>query len=106
MSQRRAVLLYLWVYAIMIIASSAMPFIQAGQVTWLRVLAGAEIIAALLLLIPRTRVIGLSGLLIVFGVAAAAHWSHGDPALRLVIYAASPTLATYLLSSQPGRTGG
>ena len=54
------------------------------------ILGGAEIIAALLFLIPPVRAIGGYALLLIFGLAALIHILHGQPDVgALVVYAAA-----------------
>ena len=62
------------------------------------ILGGAEIIAALLFLIPPARTIGGYVLLVIFALAAVIHILHGQPDVGgLVIYAAGvyTVLAAY-----------
>jgi hypothetical protein len=62
------------------------------------ILGGAEIIAALLFLIPPARMIGGYALLVIFALAALIHVLHGQPDVgALVTYAAAvyTVLAAY-----------
>lgn len=50
-------------------------------------LSGAEILAAILFLLSRTRVVGSYGLLVVFALAMGVHLAHGDwGILSLIVY--------------------
>jgi len=62
---------------------------KAGWPSWIRpVLGGAEIIAAVLFLVPFTAVFGSHLLLVIFGLAALVHISHGQYEVGgLVVYA-------------------
>jgi hypothetical protein len=62
---------------------------KAGLPSWIRpVLGGAEIIAAVLFLVPFTAVFGSHLLLVIFGLAALVHISHGQYEVGgLVVYA-------------------
>lgn len=52
------------------------------------ILAGSEIVAVLLFLLPRSRTIGSYGLLIVFALAMGIHIAHGEwGILSLSVYA-------------------
>jgi DoxX-like family len=74
-------------------------FSKSGMPHLIRpILGGAEIIAALLFLIPPARTIGGYALLIIFAPAALIHILHGQPDIGgLVIYAAAvyTVLAAY-----------
>jgi hypothetical protein len=73
-----------------ILSTSAALFIaKAGLPAWIRpVLGGAEIVAAILFLVPLTTLIGGYFLLIIFGLAALVHVLHGQYGLEgLVLYA-------------------
>jgi hypothetical protein len=72
-------------------ASRAHEFARSGMPHLIRpILGGAEIIAALLFLIPPARMIGGYALLVIFIVAALIHILHGQPDVGgLVIYAAA-----------------
>jgi hypothetical protein len=71
--------------------SAAHFFAKAGLPFWIRpVLGGAEIIAAILFLVPLTAAIGSYLLLVVFGLAALIHILHGQYEVGgLVVYAAA-----------------
>jgi len=52
---------------------------HTGALTWIRlVLSGAEIVAAVLFLLPRTLLVGGYALLAIFGLAIAIHGLHGE----------------------------
>ena len=73
-----------------VFSTSAAHFLaQAGWPAWLRpVLGGAEIIAAVLFLVPFTATIGGYLLLIIFGLAALLHILHGQYGIEgLLVYA-------------------
>jgi hypothetical protein len=73
-----------------ICSSSAAHFLaKAGLPAWIRpVLGGAEILAAILFLVPLTTVIGCYLLLVIFGLAALVHLLHGQYGVEgLVLYA-------------------
>jgi hypothetical protein len=75
-----------------IFSTSAAHFLaKAGLPLWIRpVLGGAEIIAAVLFLVPVTTVIGSYLLLVIFGLAALVHILHGQYEVGgLVVYAAA-----------------
>jgi hypothetical protein len=62
------------------------------------ILGSAEIVAALLFLIPPMRMIGGYALLVIFALAALIHILHGQPDVGgLIVYAASvyTVLAAY-----------
>lgn len=59
--------------------SAIRHFAQTGLPQWVRpALAGSEIIAALLFLIPAASVVGSYSLLAVFAIAIAVHFLHGQ----------------------------
>jgi|SRR5580692_8221404 DoxX-like family len=66
------------------LAKTGLPF-------WIRpVLGGAEIIAAILFLVPFTAAIGSYLLLVIFGLAILVHLLHGQyEAIGLLVYAAA-----------------
>jgi uncharacterized membrane protein YphA (DoxX/SURF4 family) len=73
-----------------VFSSSAAHFIaKAGLPSWIRpVLGGAEIIAAVLFLVPFTTRIGSYLLLVIFGLAILVHTLHGQYEVGgLVVYA-------------------
>ncbi len=73
-----------------IVSTSAAHFLaKAGLPAWIRpVLGGAEIIAAILFLVPVTTVVGSYLLLVIFGLAALMHILHGQYGIEvLVLYA-------------------
>jgi hypothetical protein len=73
-----------------ILSTSAAHFIvKAGLPAWIRpVLGGAEIIAAILFVVPLTTLLGGYFLLIIFGLAALVHVLHGQYGVEgLVLYA-------------------
>ena len=82
-------------------ASAAQHFARTGLPTWIRpLLAGAEIIAALLFLAPGAIFIGGCMLLAVFAIAAIVHLLHGDYGIgALLVYAA----AVIVCISQPAK---
>jgi len=69
--------------------SAAHFFAKAGLPTWIRpVLGGAEIIAAVLFLVPFTTVIGSYLLFVIFGLATLVHMLHGQYGVEgLLVYA-------------------
>jgi len=72
-------------------ASRGHAFANSGLPHLIRpILGGAEIIAALLFLVPPARTIGGYALLVIFALAALIHILHGQPDVSgLVIYAAA-----------------
>ena len=80
-------------------ASRGHEFARSGMPHLIRpILGGAEIVAALLFLIPPVRTIGGYALLVIFAVAALIHILHGQPDVGgLVVYAAAvyTVLAAY-----------
>ena len=72
-------------------ASRGHAFAESGMPHLIRpILGGAEIVAALLFLIPPMRTIGGYALLVIFALAALIHILHGQPDVdALVIYAAA-----------------
>ena len=72
-------------------ASRAHAFAKSGMPQLVRpVLGGAEIIAALLFLIPPARTIGGYALLVIYAAAALIHILHGQTDIGgLVVYAAA-----------------
>ncbi len=72
-------------------ASRGHAFAKSGMPHLIRpILGGAEIIAALLFLIPSARTIGGYALLVIFALAALIHILHGQPDVgALVIYGAA-----------------
>lgn len=73
-----------------VFSGSAAHFLaKAGLPGWIRpVLGGAEIVAAILFLVPVTSVIGGYALLVIFGMAALVHLLHGQFGVEgLVLYA-------------------
>ncbi|MGB9245306.1 MAG: DoxX family protein [Candidatus Acidiferrales bacterium] len=72
-------------------ASRAHEFVRSGMPHLIRpILGGAEIIAALLFILPPTRSIGGYALLGIFTFAALIHILHGQPDVgSLVVYAAA-----------------
>ena len=84
-----AVLLESFVF---VFSNSAAHFLaKAGLPLWIRpALGGAEIIAAILFLVPFTAAIGGYLLLVVFGLAALVHILHGQYEVGgLAVYAAA-----------------
>jgi hypothetical protein len=65
--------------------------IHGGLPRWIRpVLGGAEIIAAILFLVPFTRAVGGKLLLVIFGLAVIIHVLHGEYDVGpLLVYAAA-----------------
>jgi hypothetical protein len=80
-------------------ASRGHEFARSGMPHLIRpILGGAEIVAALLFLIPPMRMIGGYALLVIFALAALIHILHGQPDVGgLIVYAASvyTVLAAY-----------
>jgi hypothetical protein len=72
-------------------ASRGHAFAKSGLPHLVRpILGGAEIVAALLFLVPPARTIGGYALLVIFALAALIHILHGQPDVgALVIYAAA-----------------
>lgn len=71
-------------------SESAAHFLaKSGLPGWIRpVLGGAEIVAAILFLVPVTSLIGEYALLVVFGMASVVHLLHGQFGVEgLVLYA-------------------
>ena len=79
-----------------VFSTSAAHFLaQAGWPAWLQpVLGGAEIIAAVLFLVPFTATIGGYLLLIIFGLAALLHILHGQYGVEGLLVYAVAVLAT------------
>ncbi len=75
-----------------VFSTSAAHFLaKAGLPSWIQpVLGGAEIIAALLFLVPFTAVVGGYLLLVIFAIAALVHILHGQYEVGgLLVYAVS-----------------
>jgi hypothetical protein len=73
-----------------VFSESAAHFLaKAGLPAWIRpVLGGAELVAAILFLVPVTSLIGGYALLVIFGMAALVHFLHGQFSVEgLVLYA-------------------
>lgn len=73
-----------------IFSGSAAHFLaKAGLPWWIRpVLGGAEVVAAILFIVPVTSLIGGYALLVIFGMAAIVHFLHGQFGVEgLVLYA-------------------
>lgn len=73
-----------------VFSESAAHFLaKAGLPAWIPpVLGGAELIAAILFLVPVTSLIGGYALLVIFGMAALVHFLHGQFGVEgLVLYA-------------------
>jgi uncharacterized membrane protein YphA (DoxX/SURF4 family) len=96
----RAIAILHWCVGLVVLLESCLfvlssarthEFAKSGLPPLLRpVLGGAEIIAAILFLIPPVRTIGGYALLIIFFVAALIHILHGQPEVGgLVVYAAA-----------------
>jgi hypothetical protein len=80
---------------------------KAGLPAWIRpVLGGAEIIAAILFLVPLTSAIDGCLLLVIFGLAALVHVLHGQYGIEgLVLYAvAVPVCMAYMQNRTVGAT--
>lgn len=97
---RLSIPLLRWTLAIVVIgesvqfissASAARMFAAIGMPSWVRPALGiAEILAAILFLVPRTTVVGAYFLMLVFGLAAIVHLLHGQYGIGgLVVYAAA-----------------
>jgi DoxX-like family len=71
--------------------AAAAHFAKAGFPVWLRpVLGGSEAIAALLLLLPVTSLVGGYALLVILAVAVGIHFLHGQFNVgSLIVYAAA-----------------
>ena len=71
--------------------TAAHQLAHAGMPLWLRpVIGGSEILAAILFLVPATSVLGGRLLLVIFVLAAAVHFLHGQYDVSLlVLYAAA-----------------
>jgi DoxX-like family len=84
--------------------SAARHFAAAGFPHWLRpAIAGIEIIAALLLLVPWTELFGGYLLLFVFAAAAIIHLLHGDfDITALILYAVCVTVCMTQRNTQIG----
>lgn len=75
-----------------LLSGSAASFLaKTGLPWWIRpALGGAEIIAAILFLVPITTLLGAYGLLVVFGLAALVHLLHGQLGIEgLAVYGAA-----------------
>jgi hypothetical protein len=73
-----------------VLSSSTAHFLaKAGLPAWIRpMLGGAELVAAILFLVPVTSLIGGYALLVIFGMAALVHFLHGQFSVEgLVLYA-------------------
>src|SRR5271163_1951692 len=91
-----------------VFSNSAAHFLaKAGLPFWIRpVLGGAEIIAAILFLVPFTAAIGSYLLLVVFGLAALIHLLHGQYEVGgLVVYAAAVLVFMTHTENKPQDTG-
>ncbi|MGC0774148.1 MAG: DoxX family protein [Candidatus Acidiferrum sp.] len=77
-------------------SSAAHFFAKTGLPHWLRpAFGGAELIAAVLFLIPSAARLGSYLLLVIFGVAALVHLLHGQFGVEgLVVYAAGVLVCT------------
>ncbi len=70
-------------------------FAKTGLPSWIRpVIGGAEILAALLYLLPFTEVAGSYALLIIFALAAVIHILHGEYDVSILILYAAGVFAT------------
>jgi hypothetical protein len=72
-------------------ASAAHFLVKAGLPSWVQpVLGGAEIVAAVLFLVPFTALVGGCLLLVIFALAALVHILHGQYEVGgLLVYAAA-----------------
>jgi hypothetical protein len=89
-----------------IVSASAAHFLaNAGLPAWIRpVLGGAEIIAAILFLVPVTTVVGSYLLLGILGLAALMHILHGQYGIELLVLYAVAVLVC--LAYAQNRTAG
>jgi uncharacterized membrane protein YphA (DoxX/SURF4 family) len=89
-----------WTLGIVILLESFRTFVHSaqklaaasspGHLWFLPLLAGVEILGAILFLVPRTSKIGSVVLLVVFSVAALFHFLHGDWEIgALIVYIAA-----------------
>ena len=88
-----------------VFSTSAAHFLaKAGLPTWIRpVLGGAEIIAAVLFLVPFTTVIGSYLLFVIFGLATLVHMLHGQYGVEgLLVYAVAVLVCRRPLLSVTG----
>jgi DoxX-like family len=105
---RKAVAVLYWSVGLIVLLESCLfvfsssrghDFSKSGIPHLVRpILGGAEIIAALLFIIPPSRTIGGYALLVIFALAALIHILHGQPDVgSLVVYAAAvyTVLAAY-----------
>ncbi len=93
---RRAFIAFHLTLGVVVIAQSLITVLHAsgGQhpSRSLALFAGAEVIAALLFLLPATLRAGAWGLLLIFVSAIAFHGLHGELQLTLLVYAAGVVL--------------
>jgi hypothetical protein len=93
MTMRAQLQVFAWIYALFLVVASAQTAIGAlhGQHGGVPVaaLAGVEILAALLFLVPATRVAATATLLAIFAVAAVLSALSGDLPARFAYYAAT-----------------
>ncbi len=91
-----------------VFSTSAAHFLaKAGLPAWLRpVLGGAEIIAAVLFLVPFTATIGGYLLLVIFGLAALLHILHGQYRVEgLLVYAVAVLVSMAHTNNRTAETG-
>ncbi|MCJ9428498.1 hypothetical protein [Kordiimonas marina] len=83
-------------YALSIAAMSLKTFL-APQHGWpIKLLAGTEILMAILFALPKARQVGLYGLLTIFGLAAVLETLAGSGPFRFIVYG----IAAWVLAKQ------
>jgi uncharacterized membrane protein YphA (DoxX/SURF4 family) len=98
-TQDRSIRILHWTVGLVVLMESCLLAFEPGRIHsfaktgfphWIRpALAGPEIVAALLFLVPATSRIGAQVLLLIFGVAAILHLLHGRYDISsLLVYAA------------------
>jgi len=99
--QRLAIPALRWTLGLVVLFESCRFLLSHGPIhgglpQWIRpVLGGAEIIAAILFLLPFTRAIGANLLLVIFALAIAIHVLHGDYNVgALLVYAMAALVTT------------
>jgi uncharacterized membrane protein YphA (DoxX/SURF4 family) len=93
---RRAFISFHLTLGVVVVMESLITVLRASSAghpnTILAAFAGAEVIAALLFLLPATLRVGAWSLLLIFAVAIAFHALHGELQATLLVYAAGVVL--------------
>ena len=108
MTAAQALYLYRCVYAAFIVWASARTFVEgwpapaggghggAHMGLFIRGLAGAEIVAALLFLWPATEIWSGGALIAIFAIATVVDLAHGGQPVRFAYYAATVAVIVFL----------